>query len=65
MTDTTEKPDPEAWPYVWFLRTKYGERKGMRCRVDKRGGLNSIMVTFPDGLQLITSRWAVRKAAPA
>ena len=54
-----------AYPYVWWWRTRLPERKGQRCRVTARAALNSIRVEFADGSWVITSRWAVRLAAPA
>ena len=52
-----------AYPYVWWWRVRLPERKGQPCRVTARGALNSIRVEFPDGFWVITSRWAVRRAA--
>ena len=49
-----------TYPYVWYWH-KLG-RKGQRCCVVARGKMNSIMVQFEDGLQVVTSRFAVRKA---
>lgn len=36
-------------------------RKGQKCRVLKRGWMNSILVEFEDGFKMLTSRRAVRK----
>lgn len=47
---------PQPWPW----RTV--DRKGQRCRVLARGGMNSCMVEFEDGYRVVTSRNAVRKA---
>jgi hypothetical protein len=47
--------------HVWFWRSRLPERKGQRCRVLVRGGMNSIAVEFEDGYMVITSRYAVRK----
>ncbi len=47
--------------YVWFWRVRLPERKGQLCSVIARGRLNSILVEFADGFQVITSRYAVRK----
>ncbi len=55
------RPMPD-FPYVWFWRKKLGERKGDPCRVLVRGKMNSILVEFEDGYQVVTSRFAVRKA---
>jgi hypothetical protein len=51
-----------TYPYVWYWRTKLGERKGQRCRVLARGKLNTIAVEFEDGHRVTTSRYAIRKA---
>lgn len=51
-----------SFPYVWHWRTKMPERHGSRCRIVERGKLNSIMVEFEDGVRVVTSRFAVRKA---
>jgi hypothetical protein len=47
---------------VWWWRSRLGERKGQRCRVLARGALNSVLVEFPDGYRVVTSRYAVRRA---
>ena len=56
-------PHSEAYPYVWWWRSRLPDRKGQRCRVTARGSLNSIRVEFPDGFRVVTSRWAVRRAS--
>lgn len=48
---------------IWFWRKWLGQRKGMRCRVVARGAMNSALVEFEDGYRVITSRYALRKAA--
>ena len=50
-----------AWDHVWFWRVRLPERKDEPCRVIARGGKNSVLVEFADGLRVITSRYAVRK----
>ena len=50
------------FPFVWFWRSKLPERKGEPCRVLVRGRNNSILVEFADGLKVVTSRYAVRRA---
>ncbi|HEY3972349.1 MAG TPA: hypothetical protein VGM18_05045 [Candidatus Sulfotelmatobacter sp.] len=40
-----------------------GTRKGQFCKVLVRGGRNSCLVEFPDGLQVVTSRNALRKSS--
>lgn len=47
--------------HVWYWRARLPERKGQPCRVLARGTMNSILVEFADGFQVVTSRWAVRK----
>lgn len=51
-----------AFPYVWFWRSRLPDRKGQRCRVDVFGRMNSVLVSFPDGFRVVTSRYAVRLA---
>jgi hypothetical protein len=48
---------------VWFWRSRLPERKGQRCRVLARGKMNSALVEFEDGFQVVTSRYAIRRAA--
>jgi len=50
--------------HVWWWRARLPERKGQPCRVLARGAMNSVLVEFADGLRVVTSRYAVRKAAP-
>ena len=50
------------YPYIWFWLSRLPERKGQACRVLARGTMNSILVEFEDGWQVVTSRYAVRKA---
>jgi len=50
------------WPLVWHWRVRLPERKGQRCRIRCRGAMNSVLVEFPDGFTVLTSRYAVRKA---
>jgi len=46
--------------HVWHWRQRLPGRKGMPCRILARGKMNSILVEFEDGTQVITSRYAVR-----
>lgn len=51
---------------VWFWRPRPWpgrcvDRKGRRCRVAARGGMNSVLVEFEDGFRVVTSRHAVRR----
>ena len=47
--------------HVWYWRQRLPNRKGQRCRVLVRGRMNSILVEFEDGQQVVTSRHAVRR----
>ncbi len=51
--------------HVWYWRPRWNgmekNRKGMRCRVLKRGGKNTVMVEMEDGELVFTCRYAVRK----
>lgn len=57
-----------TWTHVWFWRARPADmatgvrqdRKGQPCRVLARGALGSILVEFPDGFRVVTSRHAVR-----
>jgi hypothetical protein len=51
--------------HVWRWRVRLPERFGEPCRVLVRGARNSCLVEFPDGFQVVTSRWAVRKRRAA
>lgn len=47
--------------YRW---KKYGTHlTGRRCRVLARGGLNSLLVEFDDGVRHVVSRYSVRRIA--
>lgn len=52
----------EALPYVWRVRTRLPERFGQRCAVLARGRMNSQLVRFADGYEVITSRNYTRRA---
>lgn len=52
------------FPYCWRVRTRLAERVGTRCRVLVRGAMNSALVEFADGFQVVTSRNYLRRAAP-
>ncbi len=47
--------------YRWHWRKILPDRHGQTCRVLARGALNSILVEFEDGWQVVTSRYAVRR----
>lgn len=54
----------DTYPLVWRVRTRLPERFGQRCRVLIRSRrMNSALVEFEDGYQVITSRNYVRRAA--
>ena len=52
------------YDHIWYWRRKPEgmDRKGQRCRVLARGLMNNVLVAFPDGYRVVTSRYAVRKA---
>ena len=45
----------------WRWKKWLPERHGQLCRVLRRGAKNSVLVEFPDGQRVITSRYAVQK----
>lgn len=47
--------------HYWRVRTRLPERFGQHCRVLATGRMNSVLVEFADGTQVITSRYFVRK----
>lgn len=49
--------------HVWYWRTVLPERKGQPCRLLATGSLNSALIEFADGTQVITNRRAVRRAS--
>ena len=54
------------FPLRWYWNASYMRpihRKGQRCRILARGKRNSVLVEFPDAFLVVTSGWAVRKAA--
>lgn len=53
-----------TFDYEWYWRKKLPERRGQRCRIISRGRMNTILVEFENGYQVITSRHAVRKIKP-
>lgn len=54
--------DPgQPYPLVWRVKTRLPERQGQACRVLVRGRMNSCLVEFEDGFQVVTSRNYVRK----
>lgn len=57
-----EFPYIYRWAKYLGLPVLGGERKGQPCKVLARGKRNSVLIEFPDGLQAVTSRNALRKA---
>lgn len=55
-----------AFPYVyrWGVTAGLAEFKGRRCRVLRRGKLNSALVEFADGTTHVISRNALARALP-
>lgn len=51
-----------TFDHVWYWRSRLADRHGQRCRVMVRGRMNSVLVAFEDGYQVVTSRYAVRRA---
>ena len=47
--------------HLWRVRTRLPDRFGQPCKVLARGRMNSCLVEFEDGYQVITSRWYVRR----
>lgn len=46
----------------WWCARPIGQaRKGQPCRVLVRGAMNNVLVEFPDGYRVVTSRYAVRR----
>ena len=57
---------PLRFDHVWYWRAQPMrpiDRKGQRCRVLVSGAKNSVLVEFPDGFKVVTSRYAVRRLA--
>ena len=52
-----------AWPHYWRVKTRLPERFRQPCRVLVRGRRNTILVEFPDGYRVVTSRHYVRRRA--
>ena len=50
--------------YRWRVRARLPERFGQTCRVLVRGRMNSCLVEFGDGYQVVTSRNYIRKVVP-
>lgn len=47
--------------HIWRWKKYLPERHGQPCRVVVTGALNSALVEFWDGFQVVTSRYAVRR----
>lgn len=54
-------PSAASFDKVWRWRVRLGDRFGQRCRIVRRGKLNSVLVEFVDGFLVVTSRWAVKE----
>lgn len=50
-----------TFDWVWRVTTRLPERKGQLCRVLVWGKMNSVLVEFEDGFQVVTSRNYLRK----
>lgn len=49
------------YPYYWRVKNRLPERFGQRLRVLARGKMNSRLVEFEDGTQVVTSGNYYRK----
>lgn len=59
----TDLNTQHEFKYVWRVRARLPERFGSRCAVVTRARrMNSCLVRFEDGLQVVTSRNYLRKA---
>ena len=47
--------------HYWRIRKWLPERFGQPCAVIARGRMNSILVRFADGKEVVTSRYFVRR----
>lgn len=46
----------------WFRWRKYNPPLyGLRCRVLARGGMNSVLIQFENGVRCVCSRYAIRR----
>ena len=52
----------QEFDHVWWWKCRLPERRGDRCRVLVRGTKNNVLVQFEDGVLIVTSRYAVRRA---
>ena len=57
--------DADAYPLIWYWRSRLPERKGQRCRTLAPYGVTvaakgTVLVEFEDGYRVYTSRYAVR-----
>jgi hypothetical protein len=57
-------PEDASFDHIWYWKSRPidNPRKGQKCRVLVRGAMNNVLVEFEDGYQVVTSRYAVRKA---
>lgn len=60
-------PLPDAapvYPYFWRWLARLPERKGQFCRVLAWGRMNTVLIEFPDGYRVTTSRHGIRLRRP-
>ena len=50
-----------AYNQIWRVRVRLTERFGQRCRVLVYGRMNTCLVEFDDGFQVVTCRYYIRK----
>lgn len=55
------EPIEKKYNHIWYWTKRLPERKGQKCRVLKRGRMNSVLVEFTDGYKVVASRFAVRR----
>lgn len=54
--------ETSGFPYRWAWAVRpQPSRKGQSCRVLVRGTMNSALIEFEDGYQVVTSRNGLRK----
>lgn len=58
-------PSPLELVYLWRVRTRLPDRFGQLCAVAARGAMNSCLVRFADGFEVITSRNYLRRRSEA
>lgn len=65
MTRLALVPFPPGYPLIWRVRTRLPERFGQRCRFLVVSAMNSALVEFEDGFQVVTCRYYAMKVKEA